>query len=50
MCGFLLLGNLRNGSNSGLAYLNVNNGLGNANWNILTRLTSEQFVMGVLRT
>ena len=39
--GFLFLGNLRNNSNAGLAYLNANNDLGNTNWNILTRLTSE---------
>jgi len=31
------LGNLNNGSNYGLRYLNANNSLGNTNWNILGR-------------
>ncbi len=31
---FLSGGNLNNGSNAGSAYLNLNNGLGNADWNI----------------
>lgn len=30
-------GNASNGTNCGLAYLNANNGLGNANWNIAGR-------------
>ena len=33
------LGNLRNGGNAGLRYVNANNGLGNANWNIGGRLS-----------
>lgn len=34
----LAFGNLNNGStNGGLSYLNGNNDLGNANWNILAR-------------
>ena len=36
---FLALGNLRNGGNAGLSYLNANNGLGNANWNILSLIS-----------
>ena len=32
------LGNLNNGANAGLRYLNANNSLGNSNWNILGRL------------
>ena len=31
-------GNLRNGANAGLFYANLNNGLGNANWNIGARV------------
>lgn len=30
-------GNLNNGGNSGFACANLNNGLGNANWNIAAR-------------
>ena len=37
---FLLsLGNLRNGGNAGLWYVNGNNGTGNARWNIGSRLS-----------
>ena len=36
------LGNLRNGGNAGLWYVNANNGLGNANWNIGSRLSGWQ--------
>lgn len=32
-------GNLNNGANDGLSYLNGNNGLTNANWNYLPRLS-----------
>ena len=32
---WLSWGNLNDGSNCGLACANLNNGLGNANWNIL---------------
>lgn len=35
----LALGNLRNGGNAGLSYLNANNSLGNANWNILSLIS-----------
>lgn len=38
--GFVLwlgLGNLNNGGNDGLCYVNANNTLGNANWNIGSR-------------
>lgn len=31
------LGNLNNGGNAGLRYVNANNGLGNARWNIGSR-------------
>ena len=34
---WLAFGNLNNAGNSGLAYANLNNGLGNANWNIGAR-------------
>jgi len=34
-------GNLNNGGNSGLAYANLNNGLGNANWNIGARFSGR---------
>ena len=34
---FLLLGNLRNGSITGLSYLNANNGFSNTRWNYLAR-------------
>lgn len=44
VCSFwLAFGNLDNGSaNGGLSYLNGNNSLGNANWNILARLSCIQ--------
>lgn len=32
-----MLGNLNNGTNAGLSYVNGNNTLGNGNWNILAR-------------
>ena len=35
------LGNLNNGGNAGLRYLNANNGLGNANWNIGSRASDS---------
>ena len=39
---WLAFGNLNNGSaNGGLSYLNGNNGLSNANWNILARLSCK---------
>jgi hypothetical protein len=31
-------GNLRNGANAGLFYVNLRNDLGNANWNIGARV------------
>ena len=34
---FLALGNLNNGSNAGLWYVNGNNALSNARWNIGSR-------------
>ena len=37
-CHGLWFGNLNNGANSGLRYVNANNGLTNARWNILRRL------------
>lgn len=44
VCSFwLAFGDLDNGSaNGGLSYLNGNNGLSNANWNILARLSCIQ--------
>ena len=38
---WLAYGNLNNGANAGLSYLNGNNGLSNANWNYLARLSKE---------
>lgn len=40
---FLSGGNLNNGTNAGSAYLNLNNGLGNANWNICARNFANSF-------
>ena len=37
------LGNLNNGANAGLRYLNANNSLSNANWNILGRNSERTF-------
>lgn len=37
------LGNLRNGGNAGLWYVNGNNGLTNANWNIGSRQSGQPF-------
>ena len=39
IASWLGLGNLNNGANAGLWYVNANNGLGNANWNIGGRLS-----------
>lgn len=36
---WLAFGNLNNGANAGLSYLNGNNGLTNANWNYLRRIS-----------
>lgn len=33
----MIIGNLNNSANAGSAYLNVNNTLGNGNWNIVAR-------------
>lgn len=38
-CLFLAFGTLNNWSNAGLFYCNGNNGLSNANWDILARLS-----------
>lgn len=35
------MGNLNNGANAGLFYVNGNNGLGNGNWNIGSRLSGK---------
>lgn len=46
---FLSGGNLNNGTNAGSAYLNLNNGVGNANWNICARNFVNSFVGFVLQ-
>ena len=40
-CLFLSSGNLNNGADAGSAYLNANNALGNANWNIAGRKSGK---------
>lgn len=40
---FLSGGNLNNGVEAGSAYLNVNNALSNANWNIAGRNYGKNF-------
>ena len=42
-CLFLSGGNLNNGADAGSAYLNANNALGNANWNIAGRKCGKNF-------
>lgn len=42
-CMFLMGGNLNNGDQAGSAYLNLNNGPGNANWNIGARENGKTF-------
>lgn len=37
-------GNLNNGRNAGLRYVNANNELGNANWNIGSRQSAKRQV------
>ena len=36
---YVAFGNLNNGANAGLSYVNGNNGLTNRNWNYLPRLS-----------
>lgn len=43
---FLSGGNLNNGAANGSAYLNLNNALGNANWNYAAREYGEKFTTG----
>ena len=45
---WLAFGNLNNGANAGLSYLNGNNALTNGNWNYLARL-SKQLSKFILR-
>lgn len=45
---FLSGGGLDDGSRAGSAYLNLNNGLGNANWNIGARNFANSFAGLVL--
>lgn len=40
----LALGNLNNGANAGRRYANLNNDLGNANWNYGARNSEENIV------
>ena len=41
----LWFGNLSNGANAGLRYVNANNALGTTNWNYLPRLTTKKIVL-----
>ena len=43
---FLMGGNLNNGDQAGSAYVNLNNGPGNANWNIAARENGNTFLTG----
>ena len=45
-CMFLMGGNLNNGDQAGSAYVNLNNGPGNANWNIAARENGNTFLTG----
>ena len=38
---YVAFGNLNNGANAGLSYVNGNNGLTNRNWNYLPRLSEN---------
>ncbi len=42
MLSWLSLGNLRNGGDAGLWYVNGNNGTGNTRWNIGSRLSGQR--------
>lgn len=41
LVGWQSLGNLTNGGNAGVFYVNGNNGLGNTRWNIGSRLSGQ---------